>query len=285
MEATITERARPLRLALIQNDAGPDPAVNLARLERRIARLPAGTDLIALPEVFAARGHDDDLRAAAERIPGPVTGRLAALAARRRVWVLAGSVLERSGGRIYNTSLLIDRRGRIAARYRKMHLFEAALASGQVVRERDVYAAGSMPVMADLEGWRCGLAICYDLRFPELFRYYVARGATLLFLPSNFTQQTGRAHWETLVRARAIENQACVVAPNQCGRNRRTGVASYGHSLVIGPWGETLAAAGTRETTLRTVLDPGAVRRIRDRIPALRHRRLAPVRPIGRPAP
>ncbi|MFH1476782.1 MAG: carbon-nitrogen hydrolase family protein [Verrucomicrobiota bacterium] len=264
---------RPLRVVLVQNSAGADVERSLAGIERRLRRAPA-CDLIALPEVFAIRGRDADYRAAAERLPGTVARRLMALAARRRVWILAGSVIERCRGKIYNTSVLINRQGRITARYRKIHLFAANLENGQVVRESDIYAAGVQPVMAEIEGWRCGLAICYDLRFPELFRYYSRHGAMLFFVPSNFTQKTGKDHWETLVRARAIENQAFVVAPNQCGVNPRTGIASHGHSLVVGPWGDMLAVAGGKETILTVMLQPGELRKTRARIPVLQHRRL-----------
>ncbi len=264
---------RPLAVTVVQNSAGSDASGNLARLERRLAKVPAG-DLLALPEVFAVRGHDADYRAQAETLPGPVLRRLAALAARRREWVLAGSVLEKAGKDVFNTSVLIDRAGAIAAAYRKIHLFEAYLDDGKVIREHDLYRAGDTPTLAEVEGWRCGLAICYDLRFPELFRRYADLGAHLFLVPSNFTQKTGQAHWETLLRARAIENQAFVVAPNQCGVNPRTKIASHGHSLVIGPWGEVLAQAGDEECVLQVTLDPADLARTRRRIPVLRHRRL-----------
>jgi predicted amidohydrolase len=210
-------------------------------------------------------------------VPSETTRWLAAAAAVRRCWLLAGSILERRRGRIYNTSLVFDRSGALRARYRKIHLFEARLDDGRVIRERSVYEAGSRPVMLMLEGWRCGLSICYDLRFPELYRLYADRGAHLLFAPANFTQRTGRDHWDVLVRARAIENQCFVVAPGQCGANPATGVASYGHSLVVGPWGEVLARAGDRETCLAVTLDPDRLRETRRRIPVLRHRRLVRV--------
>lgn len=268
-----TYPATALRIILLQNSAGADAQRNLAAIERRLRGAPA-CDLIALPEVFALRGNDAEYRAAAERLPGPITKRLMALAARARAWVLAGSVIERCRGKIYNTSVLINRHGLIVARYRKIHLFEANLDNGQVIREGDIYAAGDEPVMAAIEGWSCGLAICYDLRFPELFRYYSRRGAVLFFVPSNFTQKTGD-HWATLIRARAIENQAFVVAPNQCGVNPRTGIASHGHSLVVGPWGDVLASACDKETILAVTLQPEDLRRVRARIPVLQHRRLS----------
>jgi predicted amidohydrolase len=273
MKTNCAFKVRPLKIVLFQNSAGADVERNMAAVEWRLRRAPA-CDLIALPEVFAIRGEDADYRAVAERLPGPITERLMALAARRRAWVLAGSVIERCLGKIYNTSVLINRQGRIVAHYRKIHLFAANLDNGQVVRESDTYVAGDKPVMAEVEGWSCGLAICYDLRFPELFRHYSRRGATLFFVPSNFTQKTGKDHWETLVRARAIENQAFVVAPNQCGINPRTGIASHGHSLVVGPWGDVLATAGNKETVLTITLQPEELRRARQRVPVLRHRRL-----------
>lgn len=262
-----------LIITVVQLAAGRDPAKNLARIEKMLLRRRR-EDLVALPEVFGLRGGDEDYRVKSEPIPGPMTGWLCALAVRRRAWVLGGSIIEKAGGRVFNTCVLVDRAGRIRSRYRKMHLFEARLDTGQVVRERDVYEHGRRPVLADIEGWRCGLSICYDLRFPELFRHYSRRGAHLLFAPSNFTQRTGRDHWEVLVKARAIENQCFVVAPDQCGENPVTGIRSHGHSLVVGPWGEVLAAAGDAEKTFSVELDRSLLDQTRRRIPALRHRRL-----------
>ncbi len=265
---------KPLRLVLVQNNAGADVARNLAQIEARL-RKNADCDLAVLPEVFAMRGDDNNCRAVAERIPGPLTEHIAQLAKHLAIWILAGSIIEKSGHRFYNTSLLFNRQGRLVAGYRKIHLFEARLDNGQTVRESAVYTAGRQPALADIEGWRCGMSICYDLRFPELFRYYAARGATLFFAPANFTQKTGQAHWHTLVRARAIENQSFIIAPNQCGINRRTGVASYGHSLIIDPWGSILAEAGANATTLNAVLEPATLALARRRMPALRHMRAA----------
>lgn len=278
----------PLTVSIVQNSAGRDIARNLADVERLLSDSPKA-DLIALPEVFALRGSDDDYRAVAETVQnqdpgrnefraadriGPVIQRLADLAARRRSWILAGSVIEKAGRSIFNTSVMINREGRPVAAYRKIHLFEARLDSGQVIREQDMYSAGDVPVMITVDGWRCGMAICYDLRFPELFRHYADKGAHVFFVPSNFTQNTGTDHWETLLRARAIENQAFVIAPDQCGSNPCTGIASYGHSLAAGPWGDILCKAENRECVLTVTLDPADLARTRNRIPVLRHRRL-----------
>lgn len=262
----------PLRVSVIQVSAGRDRDRNWARLQALLSRTPP-SNLIALPEVFSLRAADADYRRGAEPIPGPTTRALAAIAHSRKCWILAGSIIERDKGKTFNTSVLINRSGRIAAVYRKIHLFEARLEDGRIIREQDAYEAGHKPVMAGVDGWSCGLAICYDLRFPELFRRYMSRGAHLLFIPSNFTQRTGKDHWEILVRARAIENQCFVIAPNQCGRNPVSGVASHGHSLVVGPWGEILGSLKNAEGVLTVDLHPDTMRQVRKRIPALTHHR------------
>jgi nitrilase len=257
---------------MVQNSAGSCVEDNLARIEKQLDALPH-VDLVALPEVFAARGSAADYRSAAEPLRGSsVLQTVARWARAKRAWFLAGSVIESSGGSVFNTCVVLDRRGRLRAWYRKIHLFEARLEDGRLIRESDSYSAGREPVTVAIEGWRVGLAICYDLRFPELFRHYSSSGATLFLIPSNFTQRTGKDHWETLVRARAIENQCFVVAPNQCGANPRTGVTSHGHSMAVGPWGEVLAGAGGRPAALVVELDPALLREVRRRIPALRHR-------------
>jgi len=262
-----------LSLNIVQFSAGTDVAGNLARIESLLAATPS-CDLIALPEAFHVRGGHDDYVRNAEPVDGPTIKRLARLAADRNCWLLAGSLMEKSGHDIFNTCVLLDRSGQIHATYRKIHLFEAHLEEGQTIRESDTYSAGCEPVDADVEGWRCGLSICYDLRFPELYRHYSAQGAHLLFIPSNFTQRTGKDHWQTLVRARAIENQCFVVAPDQCGANPVTGVESHGHSMVVDPWGKVLAEAQDTEAVISAALVPAVLEQTRARIPVLKHRRL-----------
>jgi predicted amidohydrolase len=261
-------------VAVVQVSADGDIRGNLDRLERLLDRIPP-VDLIALPEVFAFRGSDQQYRDSAEPINGMIGARVAELARRKRAWVSAGSIIENAGDAIYNTSVLLDRKGNISATYRKIHLFEAHLDDGRIIRETDAYEAGTQPVLTDIEGWRAGLAVCYDLRFPELFRGYSGQGAHLFLIPSNFTQRTGKDHWEVLVRARAIENQCFVVAANQCGANPATKVASYGNSMVAGPWGDIVCRASTdRQEVLLVELDPSDLEKTRARIPALRHRKL-----------
>lgn len=260
-----------LRIAMVQSNAGIDPARNLTDIEALLDGVPP-VDLIALPEALLLRGDTDDYRRLAEPLTGPAAQQLGRMAARRGSWLLAGSLFEREGNRVYNTCVLFDRAGRIAATYRKMHLFEATLDTGERIREQDAYERGDKPALVSIEGWSAGLSVCYDIRFPELYRWYSSRGAHVLFAPSNFTQRTGRDHWSTLVRARAIENQCFVVAPDQCGANPVTGVTSHGHSMVVGPWGEVLAQGGDEPAVLQCRLDPQEIVRTRARIPALAHR-------------
>ena len=276
---TIIPKA-PLRVTLVQNAAGADQKANLHWIGKHLP-ISGATDLVVLPEVFAFRGSDDEYRAAAEPLDGPLAKWLAGQAIRTQAWILAGSVLERDGSHIYNTSLLFNRHGDLVSTYRKIHLFEAQLESGQIIRESDVYQAGDHPVQVTVDSWRCGLSICYDVRFPELYRHYTSQGATLLLIPANFTQRTGRDHWEVLVRARAIENQCFVIAPDQCGLNPHTRCRSHGHSLALGPWGETLAAAADEPAILQVTLDPELLRTTRQRIPALAHRRLGTTQTPG----
>ena len=196
----------PLRIAIVQSSAGTDPDRNMADIETLVNDVPRA-DLIALPEALLLRGGTDDYRRHAESLSGPAAQALSRMAARRGCWLLAGSLFEREGDQVYNTCVLFDRAGRIAATYRKMHLFEATLDTGERIREQDTCERGDRPVLVSIDGWSAGLSVCYDLRFPELYRWYSGRGAELLFVPSNFTQRTGRDHWHTLIRARAIENQ------------------------------------------------------------------------------
>ena len=269
----MTTSSHHLRVTLVQVGAGRDIQANLGRMKQLLARVGT-TDLIALPEVFAIRGSDEDYRDTAQPLTGTLMNFLASIAHRHNAWVLAGSIVETNRTAVYNTSVLMNRRGEIAATYRKIHLFEAELDSGQIVRESDLWAPGTQPVMADLEGWKCGMAICYDLRFPELFRHYSAQGAHLFFLPSNFTQRTGKDHWDVLLRARAIENQCFVIAPDQCGTNPHTGIASHGNSMVVGPWGDVLARIEEGENAVTLTLDIHDLENTRRRLPALAHRKL-----------
>ena len=170
--------------------------------------------------------------------------------------------------------MLLNRSGEIEAVYRKIHLFSVELEDGTGIDESDLYTPGDEPATCELDGWTCGFSICYDLRFPELFRAYADLKTDIVFVPSNFTAATGKDHWEILLRARAIENQCWIVAPNQCGINPDTGVESYGHSMLIDPWGRIAAEAGTKPCVITFELDPQAAKDARKRLPVLKHRRI-----------
>jgi predicted amidohydrolase len=264
-----------MRVAAIQLTSGPHRDANLDRIQSLLEQAAAqGCRLAALPEVANVRSEPVRL-ADAEAVPGPTTERLAACARGLGMWVHAGSLLERSPEaepRVFNTSVLIDPNGHIQARYRKVHLYDVDLSDGSRHRESQSVAPGSDVVTACVDDVTVGMTVCYDLRFPELYRLLTVRGARVLFIPSAFTALTGRAHWHALLRARAIENQAFVVAPAQLGG---AGGASpcFGHSLIVDPWGEVLAEAADTESVVVADLDFQYLQRIRETFPSLANRR------------
>jgi predicted amidohydrolase len=263
--------------AAVQMESGPDLRANLERtriLTRRAAEL--GASLVVLPEVFAWRGLRPDEASQVSPIPGPVSEFLATLAADLGITIVGGSFLERSGrnGLSYNTSLLVDPSGAIRATYRKMHLFDVDLPGQVTVRESDARIPGTDVVTAATEVGTIGLTICYDLRFPELYRRLMRDGATIVTVPAAFTAYTGEAHWETLLRARAIENQVYVIAPNQSGKSPH-GFPDYGHSMIVDPWGTVVARApGDGEAVVTAEIDADLLARVRREMPCLDHTRL-----------
>jgi predicted amidohydrolase len=232
-----------------------------------------GAEFIALPEMFNLRGAGANTINESESIPGPSLIPLLDLCANHHVWILAGSIAETSGQeKIYNTSVLLSPLG-IHAVYRKLHLFDAEL-DIKHIRESDLYAAGKHPILTDVKGIPTGLSICYDLRFPELFQRYFRHGAQMMCVPSSFTTPTGCVHWELLLRARAIETQSYVIAPNQAGIGTG-GVPTFGNSMIIDPWGTILARASeTKEEIISAVLDFESLATLRKKFPFLQHKRL-----------
>ena len=229
--------------------------------------------MIILPETFSLRGSPEEQVAHAEPTGGPVQTWMSKLACNTKTWVMGG-ILESDADNIFNTLIVINPEGTEVTRYRKIHLFHAQLENGQNIEERVVYTPGDKPVLIEIDGWRVGLSICYDLRFPELYREHARRGADIIVAPSNFTKATGEAHWELLTRTRAVENQCFLLAPNQCGINPDSGVESYGNSIAVDPWGKVLCRANATPTIVSTTLDPDALARARTAVPALQHRRL-----------
>lgn len=262
-------------IAAAQMCAGPDKAANLA-IAGRLATEAAsrGAQLVVLPEVFAWSGPQAEEPSVAETIPGPTCEAIGALATRLGIYVVAGSILERAGDdKVFNTCVLLGPDGAIRATYRKIHLFDVDLPGRVTVRESDTRQPGDAPVVAETSVGKLGLSICYDLRFPELYRHLAHRGASLLVVPAAFTTPTGSAHWEVLLRARAIENQSYVIAANQYGPGLG-GTTNYGNSMIIDPWGTVLARAGDREAIVLADIDSEYLNRVREELPALRHAHL-----------
>lgn len=263
-----------MKVAVVQMNSQEDKAANLAAAERLIAEAAQwGVELAVLPELFTYLGRPQGQAAAAEPIPGPTSERLCELARRHRVHLVAGSYLEAIPGRDrrHNTSLAIHRDGSIVGRYRKLHLFDVDV-DGTSYRESDSIAPGGDVVVAKLDDLPVGLTICYDLRFPELYRRLTLAGALVITAPAAFTRETGKDHWELLVRARAVENQVFVLAAAQVG-SHPPGLACYGNAMIIDPWGTVLARAPYREGVAVAELDFDDLARVRRSVPALHHRR------------
>ncbi len=263
--------------AVVQMTSGPDLEPNLERAAYWVGRAAsAGAELVALPEMFAAIREEGEPgpNPAAQDLDGPVVRLLRDLAKTHAIVLAGGSFPERipDDTRVYNTSLVIDAQGEIVAHYRKIHLFDVDL-PGAVLRESAGVAPGAERVMATVGGISLGLSVCYDLRFPELYRELSERGANVLLVPAAFTVPTGRDHWEVLLRARAIENQAFVVAAGQFGEHNATR-RSYGRSMIVDPWGTVLSTVPDGEGLGLAELDLERLAEIRRRLPALRHRRL-----------
>jgi predicted amidohydrolase len=266
------------RAAVVQLQASADKLANLGKAERLVAAAAtAGAKLVALPEMFNLYGPFGPIVAAAETIPGPTSSLLAEWAVRHDVFLVGGSFAEHDetlgSNKARNTSLLFAPDGRILARYCKVHLFDIDLPGHVTSKESDWITAGSETTVAETSLGKIGQAICYDLRFPELFRRLSAEGAEIIVVPSAFTHTTGRDHWEVLVRARAIENQCYVLAPNQCGEPA-PGMRTYGHSLIVDPWGRVLASLEEEEGFAVAELDLEALALVRSQLPAHAHRRL-----------
>jgi deaminated glutathione amidase len=262
--------------AAIQMTAGNDKPANLARAER-LVRLAAarGANLVALPEVFNWRGKRAEQTAAAETLDGESLTLMSRLARELQIHLLAGSITETVPGetRCYNTSVMLGPDGARIAAYRKIHLFDVELPGRVTARESDAKLSGIDIVAVDTTLGKIGLSICYDLRFPELYRRLAFSGARIIMIPSAFTAPTGEAHWEPLVRARAIENQAYVIAPAQFGPSPY-GYSDYGNSMIVDPWGRVLARASDQEGVVVAVIDYEYQDRVRRELPALQHTRI-----------
>jgi predicted amidohydrolase len=266
--------------AVIQMSSQADFSANLQRAEELVRVATArGASLVLLPENFALMGEEAQRREIAERVdaaaPGPILAAIQRAAQAAGATLIAGGFPERSDddARPYNTSLVVDPTGTIVARYRKIHLFDVDVGDGVAYRESSATTRGEEVVVADAAGLRVGLSVCYDVRFPELYRALVDRGAEVLTVPAAFTLATGKDHWHVLLRARAIESQCYVLAAAQWGSHPR-GRRTYGKSCIIDPWGDVLAQAPEGEGVAVAEIDPARIATVRRDLPSLTHRRL-----------
>ncbi len=261
--------------AAVQMCSGESKVANLKAATRQVEKAAQlGAQVVALPELFNCLGRTEIMLQEAEGIPGPTSEAMGRLARRLGIILVAGSICERDveAGKVFNTCLLIDSSGQLQARYRKMHLFDIDLPGQVSYQESSWLSPGDDVVAVPTELGCFGLSICYDLRFPELYRRLIEAGAELLMVPAAFALATGKDHWQVLLRSRAIENQVFVVAPNQFGQPTPQFTA-YGRSTIIDPWGTSLAVAPDGESMILAQIDPGRQQEIRRRLPALAHRR------------
>jgi predicted amidohydrolase len=267
-----------LRVGAVQMRSTDDLAANLSTCRELTARAAAdGAKLVVLPECFSflGRGEGDKL-AIAEPTDGdgPIMTTLRELATKHGVWLVGGGTPERipdDPKRTYNTAVVIDPEGALAARYRKIHLFDVDIPGGATLRESDATAAGDALVVVPIEGANIGMSICYDVRFPELYRCLVKdRGADVLLVPAAFTAHTGAAHWHLLLRARAVEDQSWVVAAAQWGKHNEKR-ESYGHTLISDPWGVVVGEQAEGDGVVMHTLDGATVAKRRTQLPSLRH--------------
>jgi deaminated glutathione amidase len=265
---------REITAAAIQMSSTPNKEENLDTAERLIrSAASSGAGLIALPELWNCHGLEGVYRENAEPVPGPTTEFLGGLAQELGVYLLGGSILEGdpSSAKLHNTSTFFGPDGRMTAVYRKIHLFDVKAPDREYLESRTI-AAGTEIVTAKAGAATVGLSVCYDLRFPELYRLLALRGAEVLAVPAAFTLQTGKDHWELLLRARAVENQVYVVAPAQWGR-KADGRWTYGRSIIVDPWGTVLSQCPDRDGYALATLDLHYLHSFREEFPALKHRR------------
>jgi len=281
-------KAASFKVGLIQMRSGLDPAANLdAALDLVNQAKAAGADYVQTPEmtnILALKREQLFATIVAEE-QDPTLARLRETARKLSIYIHIGSLaIKTSPEKAVNRSFLIDRKGEVAARYDKIHMFDVDLADGESYRESNTYRPGELAIVADLPWGRLGLTVCYDLRFPALYRALAEAGASFLAIPSAFTRQTGEAHWHVLQRARAIENGCFVFAAAQGGKHEN-GRETFGHSLVIDPWGRVLAEGGAEPGLVMAQIDPATVALARARIPSLHHgRRFELVEPLAEPA-
>ena len=267
--------AERVRVAAVQMSAGADKHENIETAIALIERAAGmGATLVSLPETWTYMGDSAGTRANGEPIPGPTTERLAEVARRHRIWLHGGSIHEIAPGepRVFNSTVVLDPDGNLVGQYRKIHLFDVAIGDDVLSQESATVAPGDELVVIDAGGIKLGLTICYDLRFPELYRLLALEGAEMIAVPAAFHSHTGRDHWEVLLRARAIENQVFMLAANACG-SHPGGWKSHGRSAIVDPWGIVMATAGDGPGVCLAECDLEMLARVRRELPSLANRR------------
>lgn len=264
-----------ITVAASQVDSGKNKEENISNALSFVDKAAErGVDLVAFPEMLSFMGKESNYTAIAEPIPGPITQQLSEKAIEHGMYVHAGSILEtiEHEDRVYNTSVLIDDTGDIIAKYKKTHLFDIEIDGEVEYQESANVAPGDQIVTAETDLTTFGLSICYDLRFPEYYRALTRAGAKVIFVPAAFTLQTGKDHWQPLLRARAIENQVYVIAPGQIG-DKEDSLHTYGKSMVIDPWGNVISQASDREEIITASIDLDYLDEVRTNLPCLDHSR------------
>lgn len=263
-----------MKVAAIQLNCQDNKAENISKaLEYVEEAANKGADFIVLPEYVDFMGEDQEKIKIGEDIPGPTSNAFANIAKEYNIYLLSGTIHENSDShRLYNTSLLFNRNGEMIAKYRKIHLYDAEFEGRYTIKESDTIIPGEQVVAADTSFGKVGLAICYDIRFPELFRSLSLQGSKVIFVPAAFPLYTGAHHWEILLRARAIENQCYIVAAGQFGTAPPDHV-EFGSSMIIDPWGTVLARAPEKESIIMSDIDLSYIDHVRSRIPCFKHRR------------
>jgi deaminated glutathione amidase len=263
-----------LRVACVQLNASAEKAENIERMEALVARAAAtGADVVVLPEKWNGIGLAERLREIAEPLEsGETVEAMAEWARRHGITLVGGSIAERREGRekLSNTCVVFDSGGEVIAVYRKIHMFDVEV-GGHVYRESEAEEPGDAPATCEAEGWKLGLTVCYDVRFPELYRILALEGAELVTVPAAFTLYTGKDHWELLLRARAVENQCYIAAANQWG-TYADGKAAYGRSMIVDPWGIVVAQAADEDGVVAAEIDRAHLERVRDSLPSLANR-------------
>lgn len=264
---------KQLKLAIAQMRVGDDKALNLAAAGEMISlAASSGAETVVLPEVFNAPYQASQFPFHAELFPGPTSSFLSDCAAKYNIYLVGGSIIEKdSAGRLYNTCYIYGPQGDLLGRHRKIHLFDVDIAGGITFHESDTLTPGNEPTIIASGSFAFGVMICFDIRFPELARRCVLQGAQMLFIPAAFNTVTGPAHWETLMRARAIDNQCYVIAASPA-RNPDASYQAWGHSMVVDPWGRIIAEAGIDEEIVMAVIDLELVEQVRAEMPLLRRR-------------